>query len=365
LKKFCPYFLLFYFVFSINQLQGQINSDRSLRKEAIRLLEISKSDPINSIPYACSADSLACLLKDRKILAETSFQLAFLYFNQSNFELSKLYFQRSLYYFEKNRDLNGISDASWHLGLIKFSATEFDSSLFYLCRCYKIEKKKNNHDKIAKTTGKIGEVFMLNQCYDEAADQFEISLKHLEGSNNNDRKAQVYVDLAYAQGRSGKTDDAIESFQKAIGFFKLSRNTEHLSFIYSHLSKLYFTKSEIENALDYKLKEFEIIQSTKDSLIIANALNSLGIAYRKAGNYLKAEQCFRKAIRIQNTHQDIFGFTASMANLGINFLESDQTDSALKYLSTSFGMADSINSVMIFIPVSPTISPDFSTFINF
>jgi len=130
------------------------------------------------------------------------------------------------------------------------------------------------------------------------------------------------LDEGITLGRSGKYDEAIECFDKAIQ-------------INPKYAEAWYNKG---TALDFLGKHNKAIECFKKALSIdpdyADAWHNKGIALGKLGKYNEAIECFDKAIKINPDHAEAW------YNRGIAFTLSGESSNAMKCYDRAYVLRD-------------------------
>ncbi len=170
---------------------------------------------------------------------------------------------------------------------------------------------------------------------DEAMNQiekgnYETALSALENLISTGETAEVYYNIGYIKTAQEKYTEAIEAFQKATqldrlfakaydamgrAYQKLGRQNEAERFL-QKAADIYLSKEKIEDAEEILN---DILKIRPDTI---NVYNSLGVLYRKKGDFKKALGSYAKALKIHPDHPQIH------YNIGRLFLELKQPQKA-------------------------------------
>jgi len=103
-----------------------------------------------------------------------------------------------------------------------------------------------------------------------------------------------YLTLGVAYKKMGKTDDALESYKRALKFDPNDAEG------YSNIGNIYAERKNFTMAKQFYLKAIEIDPSS------AKAYNNLGNIYFEIGDYAEALECYRTAITLEPDYQTPF-----------------------------------------------------------
>ena len=163
--------------------------------------------------------------------------------------------------------------------------------------------------------------------------RFEEALTVLDDMVNKGETAEYYYNIGYIKTSEGKYSEAIEAFRKATQLDSLfAKAYEGMGKAYHAMGQHEMAEKCLQKAADiYMDKENvedaesvlnEILEISKDS---ANVFNSLGVLYRKKGDFRKALKNYEKALRI---HPDE---TFILYNVGRLFLDMKDPGKAVEY----------------------------------
>ena len=179
---------------------------------------------------------------------------------------------------------------------------------------------------------------------------------YLEGIYYNDEKHDAETALKYhleAAAKIEKTEDyqlayfiyagigeiyvfrslpdyAIDAFQKAYNFAKLSNNKVHISLALSYLGRAYSIKPDADKSISYYKKALEVARETEDKTSITISLNELAIVYEAFfKNYKQALVYALEALRINGEKESLQNYLT----VGDIYRQLNMNDSAQYYLN--------------------------------
>ncbi|MFA6009718.1 MAG: tetratricopeptide repeat protein [Desulfobacteraceae bacterium] len=163
--------------------------------------------------------------------------------------------------------------------------------------------------------------------------KFREALTVLDDMVNKGETAEYYYNIGYIKTSEGKYPEAIEAFRKATQLDSLfAKAYEGMGKAYQALGQHAMAEKFLQKAVDiYMDKENvedaesvlnEILEISKDS---ANVFNSLGVLYRKKGDFKKALKNYEKALRIHPEE------TFILYNVGRLFLDLKDPGKAVEY----------------------------------
>ena len=163
--------------------------------------------------------------------------------------------------------------------------------------------------------------------------QYEEALTVLDDMVNKGETAEYYYNIGYLKTSEGKYTEAIEAFRKATQLDHLfAKAYEGMGKAYRALGQNEQAEKYLQKAVDiYMDKENvedaesilnDILEISKDSV---NVFNSLGVLYRKKGDFKKALKNYEKALRVHPEE------TFILYNVGRLFLDMKDPGKAVEY----------------------------------
>lgn len=125
-------------------------------------------------------------------------------------------------------------------------------------------------------------------------------------------------------------DYAIDAFQKAHNFAKLSNNKSYMSLSLSYLGRAYSIKPDADKSINYYKNALEIAKETDDKTPITIALNELAIVYETfLKNHEQALIYALEALRINEEKESLQNYLT----VGDIYRQLNMNDSAQYYLN--------------------------------
>ena len=185
------------------------------------------------------------------------------------------------------------------------------------------------------------EQLTLQRALNMMADQdYEKALMVLERLVEQGESAEIYYNIGYIKTAQEKYAEAIEAFQKATrldrlfakayeamgrAYEKLNRPQEAERFL-QKAADIYLSKEKVEDAEEILNG---ILQIRPDTI---NVYNSLGVLYRKKGDFNKALQSYEKALKIHPRQPQIY------YNIGRLWLDQKKPEKAKPYFQKALNL---------------------------
>lgn len=150
-----------------------------------------------------------------------------------------------------------------------------------------------------------------------------------------------------------KKDEAIKRLLKSTEFFRKSSDNKNEILAYGLIGDIYLTKSVDDSAVYFYQKGYKLAELTNDSLHLANFLQSLGRAYKKAGNFQQAIRYFRSSCKFLTDYSDKSRLYLNLAEI---FYNMNKPDSALYSIEKSLKLQQETGNLNLLADIYKTLS---------
>lgn len=154
--------------------------------------------------------------------------------------------------------------------------------------------------------------------YVEALELYLIAAKKLEEANNLEVCSLAYAKAGLLLESAQKSSEASKYLQKTVTILQdLNREDESIAFYLSHLGFNYFIIEKFEKAGESYMSSAKIYQKNK---LFRNAVESYwraGFSYKQQTDYRKAENCYKKALKLSEESGDKYQQAIVLGLLGI------------------------------------------------
>lgn len=146
---------------------------------------------------------------------------------------------------------------------------------------------------------------------------------------------QVTVKLLYSQGFAYQAlsdfVQANKSFQKGFEVAKSLRNKVLVARGELYLASIYIVREQYEDALAQIRRAFNSAEEAKDTLLLSEIYNELGLLYDQMGDKEQAIAFYLKSLELDKKSGEINNMLASIYNVGMTYLELENYDAAINY----------------------------------
>lgn len=153
------------------------------------------------------------------------------------------------------------------------------------------------------------------------------------GEHIMNRLTEIGSSYAYTQ-----PDSALFYFRKGLQIAQASGNRKQEAHFYLRIGGSHYVTGEYDFALESFLKGLEISQDINDSLGIATGLNNVAIIYVMSNKEKQAIEHHRQSIGICRKLGDTVLWSRNLENIGRNFDNLGQFDSALVYADSAISI---------------------------
>ncbi|MGY6559324.1 MAG: tetratricopeptide repeat-containing sensor histidine kinase [Nitritalea sp.] len=153
-----------------------------------------------------------------------------------------------------------------------------------------------------------------------------------EKENSNRSLGRFYNNQGVIHNVSGRMEQALKSFMKALEYTELANDTENHINILGNLSSIHLYKNQLNRARYYNQKVFELIDKDVDADVYMKTLNNLAIIAKKEGDFEDAFQAYTEIIDLAKKNGNTRSEANALNNLAIWYLDSGEPETALKLL---------------------------------
>jgi signal transduction histidine kinase len=185
----------------------------------------------------------------------------------------------------------------------QFRTSYPDSTLYYCQEALRLSQTIENQFVKGESLNFIGIAYSYKAMVSEAADAYAQALT-IASQGDSLLLAHVHNNLGRLYFESGNLRQAFINFTKAQQIFETLENTEGLAYVYRSLSGLYESQRDYANALQMAKRAADLRTRLGDIRGVIAALSQLGKIHQLMGDYLSAEEAFRKAETMASDTED-------------------------------------------------------------
>lgn len=255
------------------------------------------------------------------------------------------HFQSALQIFRDESDQKFEGAALYQIGRVYYLEGDLNQTLSYYNQALSVRHALNDRPGEAYTLLGLGRVY-ANRFGDDdqALALYNQALNLLDELQENRLEAQLLGDVGRLYFSQGDYDKALDSYNKGLALVADGDRLVRAELL-TYVGMVYTTQGRQQEAIDrfYKVA-LTLQQEGGDRVGEGNTLKNMGVAYSSVGNYGKALESFRQALKIWDyvvyptaeadtryevaRVQSLIGSTASLRDAG------EQLDLALPILET-------------------------------
>jgi len=155
-------------------------------------------------------------------------------------------------------------------------------------------------------------------------------------------QASIYRALGIILERQGNYADAVDHYEKALGFFRKLKDRRQESNALNDLGGSYFYQGKYEQAKVYFEAALRTFREIGDLRMVSVTLTNLGSIAYSQGNFTQTRQHFTDALHIDRMTGDRSGECMDMNNLGHVAIEQRDFEAAKTYLESALRLSKEI-----------------------
>lgn len=159
--------------------------------------------------------------------------------------------------------------------------------------------------------------------------------KHAKAINYTKGIADAFLAEGIALYRSGKFNEATESYRKCINKRDTIKEFKETARAYNNMALAYQSLGKYKEALVSHNRALEIRNRNHDSAGIASSIMNIGLIYEIRGEYDKSQANYFASLKIRETIHDSDGIASCLNNIGTSFFYLNNPKKALEYYSKS------------------------------
>lgn len=177
--------------------------------------------------------------------------------------------------------------------------------------------------------------------YDSALLTVQEGILESRKLDNFDYLSKFYIRQGSILGRSGKVNESILSYEKAIRFF--SGNDTIMGKAYLGLGAAYQMSSILDSSIHYYKLAEPLLIKIKDSSNLAGLFSNLALIENKTNNFTQAVSHLKASLLLRQKNRDSVGLTDTYRNIGEVQYKNANYDEALHNFETSLNIAQTKN----------------------
>ncbi|PKP39182.1 MAG: hypothetical protein CVT98_02870 [Bacteroidetes bacterium HGW-Bacteroidetes-15] len=241
------------------------------------------------------------------------------------------------------------------LGYLYYGQNKFDEAANQFNISLKLAQGISNTEGQALALNRLGNVNQLKTNYLKALDYYLQALEINKQSNHQAEIARTLVNLANVYSVIGQYQRSIEHFLEAMDIHESIGEKEGLAWTSLGIARLFKRLDLLDRSMQYAQSALEYYKEielqTGKSVGVTLSLNEIGGIYNKLGNYEKALEYTQMVLDINNRTGNVHGQAANHISLGIIFLDKGNYDLARKNLVEALSLKNEIGDSLDLAPL--------------
>lgn len=271
------------------------------------------------------------------------------HYAQSNYPKAIIYGQKAIQLSKKIKWNQGVADASFQLGVLNYQQLNYESALTY----FKQSLKTTDDKKRGTSLQNMGEVYLKTGDFSKALDYCFKALKINETLGNKKGNAKVYANIGSVYFAFQKYSKALGYYDKAVKLYDTKKPSRDLAIVNRNIAVVYTSLKRPEKALFYHEKANAICKKIKDKALEARILSDISLVYYNSGQYdLAIKTSYSSLKLVPKTIDEKQTKAFSYGVLGDCYLEKARLDtrktffldSAIVYLNKAKALHMQLNS---------------------
>lgn len=284
--------------------------------------------------------SLAEKTHSAKYMADGNNGLGRYYHRIGEAEKSKKYYLKAFSQFRKIEDHSGMAKAYGNIAAVYIDRNQMDSSLFYLKKAISINKKYGFNENLFFNYYNLGLSESLQNNYEEAIINIHLALRYAEKLNNSRYIAYCNSMIGVQYLEQEMFDDAEEFLHRAEGNFTAIGDVFGLAQQYVNLGKLYNERDkDYYKAIQHYKKAAYNYKQIGDTLNGSIAVGNIGRNFIELGNLDSAKVYIRRSLNFSRDANNPDELVRSLTNMGeIEFRKQNLVE-AKQYIDSALSIS--------------------------
>lgn len=273
----------------------------------------------------------------------------------------------------------GMSEAHYALGRTYIEINEFRIARDHLVAAASFQKTALDRELLAQIYLRLGNVDFFEGVFTSSKENYLKALDLAEGSTNQNLIGAVLIGLAATQvyGYAGETEESIRYLERAIGCLERGGHKDYLAAGYNNLgdalchsglwedaiaslnkaidigqryqkpnheataritlAEILCAQGRYQDAEAHLMQSVELVKGSGDKWLEGNALRTLAVVHRGAGQTDAALKTLRQALQLSTSIRDLHGITLAMVGLAEFHILQGGHEQAREYLELAQG----------------------------
>ncbi len=191
-----------------------------------------------------------------------------------------------------------------------------------------------------------GVVLWYQDNYPKALDNQFKALKVAEKMNNKLFKSRALANIGLIYASKSGYDTALDYYHKSLIIKEEIGDKKAIAILLGNMARIYSDKKDSQGALEYYFKSLKVLEEVKNNKgLIALNYSGIGNIYKEQGEFLKANDYYKNALRLADSLEDKLLLSATLVKIGnLNILQKNYLEAETNLL-TAFKISNEIGSM--------------------
>ncbi len=169
----------------------------------------------------------------------------------------------------------------------------------------------------------------------EAQESYLKAIEEVEKTKDYQLAHLIYSSIGNIYLYNSLNEYALQMFKQSLHYAQLSENKDYICSAYYYLGKVYSVLFNFDNSIKYYKKAIQMADTLHNYKVLINGTNQLAGVYTETKDYQPALSYAQKALRLKETIELPLekGLEQSYLVIGDIYRRIDKTDSAYYYLN--------------------------------
>ena len=205
-----------------------------------------------------------------------------------------------------------------------------DTAVLYANSAILLGRETGFYTGVANSYRQIGIIHYMKGEYENAIDNFTLSLKTWEEAGDNSGIARARINIGIIYFNIGQYDKALENYMISSKILLQINDIDGVARAYNNIANLYNYQGNLPLALEYSFKSLKIHEELKNENEISSTLNNIGSIYESQKDHSKALEYYENALKISTKLNHKKEMADLYENIGSVYQEISSEDSILE-----------------------------------
>jgi|GEM_PF-501570 len=282
---------------------------------------------------------LSTKIKDKVGIMYAHYRFASLYEKTGQFQKGKDNIILVIEMAKSQNDLKVLPDAYECSGRIAYYMGYYEDAMADFKNALSIYTKQKDLSNISGVSMNLGIMYYRTGKINESIIYYNKALKSFQELKDTLDMAKCYENIAMSL-ETTNIDSAIIIQNKAIKLYKELKEEKNEIYASMNLGSLYSSKGDVQQAIKYGIKVMKMCEKSGDKKGLAQAYNNMGGFYRDMNQNKQATDYLQKAIKLYREIGDEYRIGNVYRSLAAIYMDYKEFDKAIDYINRSIVISE-------------------------